>query len=56
MIPVTSSTCETQNQLEVGRLYESLLKECASLPGNLVTIVTSLVGVVTNTMSILLKV
>ena len=51
MIPVTSSTCETQNQLgqvEVGCLDERLLEECASLPGNLFTIVTSLEGVVAN--------
>ena len=41
MIPVTSSTCETQNQLvyvEDGRLDESLLNECTSLSTNLFTI------------------
>ena len=34
--------------MEDGRLKEGLLNECASLPGNLFTIVTSLLCVVAN--------
>ena len=51
MIPVISTWYETQSQfgkVEEGRLNESLF-ECANFPGNLFTIMTSHVGVVTPT-------
>ena len=50
MMPVISSRYETQSQfgqVEEGRLNASLLYECANIPGNLFTIMTSHVGVVT---------
>jgi len=43
---------ETQSQfgkVEEGRLNESLFYECANLPGNLFTVMTSHMGVVTPT-------
>ena len=36
-------------KVEEGLLYESLLYECANFPGNLFTVMTSYVGVVTPT-------
>ena len=51
-MPVISTRYETQSQfgkVEEGRLNESLLYECANFPGNLFTIMTSHVGVVTPT-------
>ena len=52
MIPVISTRYETQSQfgkVEEGRLNKSLLYECANFPGNLFTIMTSYMGVVTPT-------
>ena len=52
MMSVISTMYETQSQfgkLEEGRLNESLLYECANFPGNLFTVMTSHVGVVTPT-------
>ena len=52
MMPVISTRYETQSQfgeVEEGRLNESLLFECANFLGNLFTIMTSHVGVVTPT-------
>ena len=52
MMPVISTRYETQSQfgkVEEGRLNESLLYECANFSGNLFTIMTSHVGVVTPT-------
>ena len=52
MMPVISSMYETQSQfgkMEEGRLNESLLYECTNFPGNLFTVMTSHVGVVTPT-------
>ena len=52
MMLVISTRYETQSQfgkVEEGRLNESLLYECANFPGNLFTIMTSHVGVVTPT-------
>ena len=58
MMPFISTMCETQSQFgkaEEGRLNESLLYECANFPGNLFTILTSHVGVVTPTNEAMLK-
>ena len=52
MMPVISTRYERQSQfgkVEEGRLNESLLYEYANFPGNLFTIMTSHVGVVTPT-------
>ena len=52
MMPVISTMYETKSQfgkVEEGRLNESLLYECANFPGNLFTVMTSHVGVVTPT-------
>ena len=52
VMPVISTRCETQSQfgkVEEGRLNESLLYECANFLGNLFTIMTSHVGLVTPT-------
>ena len=52
MMPVISTMYETQSQfgkVEEGRLNESLLYEYANFPGNLFTVMTSHVGVVTPT-------
>ena len=52
MMPVISTMYETQSQfgkVEEGRLNESLLYECAISLGNLFTVMTSHVGVVTPT-------
>ena len=49
MIHVISTMYETQSQfcqVEEGRLNESLLYECANLPGNLFTIMMSHMDVV----------
>ena len=51
-MPVISTMYETQSQfgkVEEGRLNASLLYECANFPGNLFTLMTSYVGVVTPT-------
>ena len=58
MIPVISTMYETQSQsgnVEEGRLNESLFYECANLPGNLFTIMTSHVGVVPPTNEVMSK-
>ena len=50
MMPVISTMYEMQSQfgkVEGGRLSESLLYECANFQGNLFTIMTSHMGVVT---------
>ena len=52
MMSVISTMYETQSQfgkVEGGRLNESFLYEWANFPGNLFTIMTSHVGVVTPT-------
>ena len=57
-IPVISTRYETQSQfgkVEEGRLNESLLYECTNFPGNLFTMMTSHVGVVTPTNEVMPK-
>ena len=49
MMPVISIMYEQFGKVEEGRLNESLLYEYANFPGNLFTVMTSHVGVVTPT-------
>ena len=52
MMSVICTMYKTQSQfgkVEEGRLNESLLHECANFPGNLFTVMTSHMGVVTPT-------
>ena len=52
MIPAISTMYKTQSQfgkVEEGCLNESLFYECPNFPGNLFTVMTSQVGVVTPT-------